>query len=687
MRSKLFIAGILSTFAVPVALADEGMWTFDNFPSAAVEEKYGVVIDQEWLDHVRANAGRMANGCSSSLVSDDGLVFTNHHCVIGCVQNLSTPENDYVTNGFFTRARAEERQCPAYQIEYLETIGDVTEQVLAATLSLPVGQFTEARDAIIATLESESCGPREETHRCQVVTLYQGGQYKLYVYQKYSDVRLVFSPEIQASFFGGDPDNFNFPRYAFDGAFLRLYENGAPVSTPNHFRWSTDAPEAGDPVFVAGNPGSTSRLYTESQVESLRDFIYSDLMLQYSELRGQLVEFSKIDAEHARIATRDLFGIENTLKRMRGQFKALLNEDLFEQKRVADAELKSLVEANAELRARIGDPWAEIEAAQAARAGIYMTNYLVEGRGGFGSDLYGHAVDLVRASQERAKPNVERLPEYSQARLPLLERRLLAEEPIEPELEALKLEFWLTKLREYLTADAPETAIFIGRESPQTLAQTLSQSRLADPGFRRMLWEGGAAAIEESDDPMIVYVRTRDEVARTIREQYEERVEGPTDRAMERIASARFAIYGTDVYPDATFTLRLSYGAIDGWAANQQSVPPFTYFEGLYQRATDYEPFNLVSSWAEARNVLNPRTIYNISSSNDIVGGNSGSPLLDEDGAVIGAVFDGNILSLGGTFSFDTEVNRAVTVSTVAITEGLEKVYGMDALVAELTAP
>jgi hypothetical protein len=687
MRRNLFIAGILSTLVVPGALADEGMWTFDNFPSQMVKEKYGVVIDQEWLDHARGNAGRMANGCSSSLVSKDGLVFTNHHCVIGCVQNLSTPENDYVANGFYTHARVEERQCPAYQIEYLETIGDVTERVLDATSSRLVEEFTDARDAIIATIESESCGPREETHRCQVVTLYQGGQYKLYVYRKYTDVRLVFSPEIQASFFGGDPDNFNFPRYAFDGSFLRLYENGMPVSTPNHFRWGMEVIKAGDPVFVAGNPGSTSRLYTESQLRSLRDFIYSDLMLQYSELRGRLVEFGKIDAEHARIATRDLFGIENTLKRMRGQFKALLNKDLFESKRAADTELRTLVEADAELAARIGDPWGEIAEAQAVRAGIYMTNYLVEGRGGFGSDLYGHAVDLVRASIEREKPNEERMPEYAEARLPLLERRLLAEEPIEPELEALKLEFWLTKLREYLAADAPETAIFIGRESPKSLAQSLSQSRLVDPSYRRMLWEGSAVEIEASNDPMIIYVRERDAAARTIREQYEKHVEGPTDRAMERIAEARFAIYGTDVYPDATFTLRLSYGVIDGWSVNKQSVLPFTYFEGLYNRATDYPPFNLVPSWAEAQTALNLDTIYNISSTNDIVGGNSGSPLLNADGAVIGAVFDGNILSLGGTFSFDPEVNRAVTVSTMAITEGLEKVYRLEGLVTELMAP
>jgi hypothetical protein len=687
MRRKFPIAALISALGLSPALADEGMWTFDNFPSQTVEARYGVAIDQAWLDHVRGGAGRMANGCSSSLISNDGLVFTNHHCVIGCVQNLSTPEIDYVENGFFTRTRAEERQCPAYQIEYLQSIEDVTERVLAATASRTGEEFTRARDAVTATIESESCGTREETHRCQVITLYQGGEYKLYVYRKYSDVRLVFAPEIQASFFGGDPDNFNFPRYAFDGAFLRLYENGEPVTTPQHLRWSLDVPDAGDPVFVAGNPGNTNRLFTVSQLESLRDFVYSDLMLQYSELRGRLIEFRKIDAEHERIATGDLFGVENTLKRMRGQFKALSDGGLFEAKRAVEEKLKVQVESDPELKTRIGDPWAEIAEAQDVRAGLQLTSYLVEGRAGFGSDLYGYAVDLVRAAAERTKPNEKRLPEYADARLPRLEQQLLADEPVYPELEALKLEFWLTKLREYLTADAPETAVFIGRESPETLAQSLSQSRLIDPAYREMLWEGGAPAIEASDDLMIRYVRERDSSARAIREDYEERVEGPTERAMQRIAEARFAVYGTEVYPDATFSLRLSFGAIDGWTINGGTVPPFTYFEGLYRRATDYPPFNLVPRWAEAEERLNPDTIYNISSTNDIVGGNSGSPLLNAEGAVIGAAFDGNILSLGGSFYFDPAVNRTVTVSTLAITEGLEKVYGLDALVAELTAP
>jgi hypothetical protein len=686
MRRALFLASLSLLTAGPVS-ADEGMWTFDNFPAEIVSEKYGETIDQSWLDHVRLNAGRMSNGCSSSIVSSEGLVLTNHHCVIGCVQNLSTPERDYVETGFFTATRDEERPCPAMQIDVLVSIDDVTARVLSATDGKTGEDYTRARDAMVAMLESESCAGRTDTHRCQVVTLYQGGQFKLYSYRKYTDVRLVFAPEIGASFFGGDPDNFNFPRYAFDASFLRLYENGVPVRTPEHLTWSTEAPSEGDPVFVAGNPGGTSRLLTAPQLALLRDAIYPDNLFLMSEWRGRLTEFSRIDAEHERIATSDLFTTENNIKRLRGELKALSDPALFEIKRASDAELKAYVDNDAALAATVGDPWTEIADAQRERAALYSTYYFLESRAGYFSELYDHAVDLVRVAAERGKPNAERLPEYADARLPILERRVLAEEPIEPELEALKLEFWLTKLREYLTADAPATRTFIGRSSPQYLAQSLSASRLADPAFRRALWEGGMEAIDASDDPMIVYVRETDAAARAIRKDYEERVEGPTGRGMERIAQARFAAYGTGVYPDATFTLRLSYGAVEGWEENGRVIAPFTYFAGLYARATDYPPFRLIPEWSAAEDTLDPGIVFNLVSTNDIIGGNSGSPLLSAEGEVVGAVFDGNILSLGGNFHFDPAVNRTVSVSTAAITEALEKVYGRAALVAELTQP
>jgi hypothetical protein len=684
MRFKpLLLAGLVS-FAAP-AFADEGMWTFDNFPADAVKAKHGVTIDQKWLDHVRASAVRLAGGCSASLVSPNGLVLTNHHCVAGCVQDLSTPDNDYIKNGFASARREDEKPCPGMQAEILQTIGDVTPRVNAATAGKGGQDFTRARDAAIADIEKQACAGKEATSRCQVISLYDGGQYKLYTYRKYSDVRLVFAVEFQTAFFGGDPDNFNFPRYDLDASFLRLYENGRAVTTPEHLTWRASAPKDGEPVFVAGNPGGTDRLLTADQLAGLRDLSYPLALILGSELRGRYTIFAQQSAENARIANRALFGLENGLKAQRGEQEALLQPSLFEAKRKADAELKAKVMADAKLRASIGDPWAEIAEAQVQRAALYKPYYMLEARAGFGSTLFRYARTLVRAAEERAKPNGERLREYADARLPLVEKQMLDAQPVYPEMDKLQLEFWLTKLREELTADAPETALYLGKDSPENLARALAASKLADANLRKQLWEGGLAAVRASDDPLIRFVLRTDAAARNLRKAYEERVTGPTDRASERIAQARFAVYGTSVYPDATFSLRLSYGKIAGWTYRGQTVPSFTDFGGLYTRATGLPPFDLAPRWTEGQSKLDPKTVFNISSDNDIIGGNSGSPLIDAKGEVIGAIFDGNIHSLGGDFYFDPMLNRAVSVSTAAITEALTKIYGQNALVLELT--
>ncbi len=686
MRRTYLIAALLACASTP-AFADEGMWTFDNFPAGEVKQKYGVEIDKKWLDHVRNSAVRLAGGCSASLVSPQGLVLTNHHCVAGCVQNLSTPEKDYLKNGFFPKARDEEKLCPGQQAEILQEIGDVTAKVNAATSGKNGQDFTRARDGAVATLEKDSCAGREATHRCQVLSLYDGGQYKLYTYRKYSDVRLAFAPEFQAAFFGGDPDNFNFPRYDLDFSFLRLYENGKPAPTPEHLKWNASAPKDGDPVFVVGNPGGTDRLLTASQLLTLRDLALPTALFLNSELRGQYTRFYEESAEHARIVNRDLFGIENGLKVQKGQFEALLSPTLIESKRKADAELKAKVDSDPKLKAEIGDPWTEIEKIQAERAALYMRFTLTEGRAVFGSSLFGYARAILRAAEEKAKPNAERLREYADARLPLLEKNILDARPVYREVEELKLRFWFTKIREELTADAPETALFLGKESPDALAKSLSQSKLDDPAFRKSLWDGGMEAVKASTDPMIQYVLKIDAAGRAVRKEVEERIEGPTSRATERIAKAYFAAHGTSVYPDATFSLRISYGKIAGWAYRDQTITPFTNFRGLYERATGSFPFDLPPSWVAAKDKLNLDTAFNLSSDNDIIGGNSGSPLINAKGEVIGAIFDGNIHSLGGNFYFDPAINRSVSVSTAAITEALAKVYGEVALIAELTQP
>jgi hypothetical protein len=672
------------------AHADEGMWTFDNFPAATVKTKYGVTVDQTWLDHVRGAAVRLSVGCSASVVSADGLVLTNHHCVRDCAQELSTPTTDYVASGFAATRREDEKLCAGMQAEVLANISDVTDRVTRAAAGKTGQDFVKARDGEIAAVEKDSCAGKEAKFRCQVISLYQGGQYKLYTYRKYSDVRLVFAVEGQTAFFGGDPDNFNFPRYDLDCSFVRLYEGGKPAPTPDHLTWSTAPPKDGEPLFVAGNPGSTQRLLTAEQLETLRDVNLPETMLLYSELRGRLIRFDEESAEHTRIANDLLFGIENSYKAFRGEEKALVDPALITAARKTDTALKARVAGDAKLTSAIGnnfgDPWGDIAKAQVSQRALYYRYGFMEPRAGIGSDLFRFARQLVRAAAEKSKPNGERLPEYTDSRLALLSKTILDSQPVYPELEQVALEFWLSKLRENLTADGEGTKIFLGKDSPETLSARLAASRLGDPATRKALWDGGMTAIAASNDPMIKFVLATDATSRAIRKEYEERVLGPVDGAAQKIARARFAAYGVSVYPDATFSLRLSYGKVGGWSDNGVAVPAFTYYGGLWDRATGQFPFDLAPRWKTAQGKLNPGTVFDFVSDNDIIGGNSGSPAINAKGEVVGAIFDGNIESLGGAFGFDGRVNRAVSVSTAAITQALQSVYGDQALVTELTS-
>lgn len=686
LRSALALL-VLGVLAGSAARADEGMWTFDNFPSATVKAKYGVDVDQAWLDRVRGAAVRLSTGCSASVVSSEGLVLTNHHCIRSCAQDLSTSRVDYIRDGFSAHRREDERLCPGMQAEILDSISDVTSRIGKATAGQAPDAFKKARDAEIAAIEKESCTGRETTFRCQVVTLYQGGQYKLYAYRVYADVRLVFAPERVMAFFGGDPDNFNFPRYDLDCSFVRLYENGQPVATPGHLAWRLTPPKDGEPVFVAGNPGSTQRLLTAEQLESLRDVVLPDTLLMFSELRGRLIRFAEESPEQRRTSEALLFGIENSFKALHGEEQALVDPALILAKRAADQDLRARVAKDARLAQEIGNPWRDIARAQEARAALNRPYTLMEQRAGLGSTLFGYARALVRAAQERAKPNGDRLPEYGEGRLSLLHKTVLDAKPVYADVEQLALEFWLSKLRENLTADATGTKTFLGKESPEAISARLVTSKLADPAVRQQLWDGGLAAIAASDDPLIRFVLATDAASRDIRRQYEDRVTNPTDSAAQDIARARFAIFGTKTYPDATFSLRLSFGKIEGWSEHGTAVPPFTYFGGLWDRATGETPFALAPRWVDAQASVNAQTVFDFASDIDIIGGNSGSPMIDAQGGVIGAVFDGNIESLGGAFGFDDTVNRGVAVTTVAITEALRTIYKNDALVAELTRP
>ncbi|HOC19469.1 MAG TPA: S46 family peptidase [Vicinamibacterales bacterium] len=681
--------GVLTAVALAVALtavvrSDEGMWTFDKAPLARINAALGTAIDQAWLDRIQAGAVRLG-GCSASLVSSEGLVLTNQHCVRSCLQSFSTPGRDRVAEGFFTKGRDDERTCPGQTAEVLLSIEDVTARVMAATAGTTGREFVRARSAEQAAIEKAGCGA-DASLRCQVVTLHRGGQYKLYKYRRYSDVRLVYVPEHQAVVFGGDPDNFNFPRFALDAAFLRVYENGKPASTPSFLRWTPRAPKPGEPVFVAGNPGSTSRLETVAQLETARDVQLPALIKRYSELRGRLLRFADESAEHKRMTRDAIRGVENNVKRLWGQHQTLADPAFMDAKRAAERELiaRSAGKAGSE---PVAGAVAAIAAVQPQRRALMPFYDQLEQFAGASSVLYNYARTLVRAALARsaAAPG-DRLPEYSDARLAVLGKSLTEPRAIEPELETLYLGFWLSKAREVMGTDAPETKTLLGRESPEGLAGRLvAGTKLADPAVRKALWDGGEAAVRASDDPLIRFVLATDAQARAVRAAWEERAVAPTDRAAERLALARFEAYGDDVYPDATFTLRLSYGRIEGWKEGDRVVEPVTRIAGLWERATGAEPYVVSPGLAAARDRLAPGTVFTVATTNDIVGGNSGSPLLDAQGNVIGAIFDGNLHSNGGTYGYDPQLNRAVAVSAAVVQEALLKVYDQPHLVKELS--
>ena len=680
-----FGAGAMAMLAAASsARADEGMWTFDAFPVAQVQRAYGFAPDQAWLDHVRLSAARLTGGCSSSLVSASGLLLTNHHCVVDCAQNLSTPAKDYVKDGFLAEDRARERPCPGQQAEILTAIGDVTARVQTAIGGASGEALVKARDAVIAAIEDKGCADKAK-QRCEVVTLYGGGRYALYTYRKYSDVRLVFAPEYQAAQFGGDPDNFNFPRYGLDASFLRLYEDGKPVATPTHLRWNPRAPQPGEVVFVAGNPGSTQRLFTQSQLAARRDLTLPITELILSEERGRLIAAMATDPEKARSGGDTLFGVENSFKARYGMYRALL-DPVFSAKLKADEDdLRAKVAADPKLKAKIGDPWGEVDRAMAAYRNLYLRYLFLEGRAGGGAGLYDYAVAIVRSAEESGKPDAERLPGYTNSALPLLRKEVLDPRPIYPWLEELEIGFWLSKAREYLTADDPAVTALLGSDSPETLAHRLVVgTTLADPALRAALLKGGPAAVRASSDPMIRFVLAHDAAARAEETRYRAQVDGPVSAAQSRLAQARFAVYGDSLYPDATFTLRLSYGSVKAWNEAGRDIAPTTNFAGMFDRASGQMPYQLPARWLAAKASLNPATVLDFSTTNDIVGGNSGSPTIARDGSVIGAAFDGNIHSLGGSYGYDPALNRSVIVSTGAVDEALAKVYSATALLGEL---
>jgi hypothetical protein len=673
-KISLFLAA--AVLPLTAAQADEGMWTFDAFPAVKVKAEYGWAPDQAWLDRVRLASVRLTGGCSSSFVSSEGLILTNQHCVADCLADLSTPGNDLLARGYVAATREQEKKCPGQQAEVVTAIRDVTPQVKQAIGNATGEAAVKARTAATATIEKASC-PDTATTRCQVVSLYGGGQYKLYTYRKYSDVRIVWAPEDAASKFGGDPDNYNFPRYALDGSFLRAYENGKPVATPQHLKWTGREPKEGELIFVVGNPGSTQRLLTTSQLAYQREVNLPILLATQSELRGRLLTAIGNDPERRREGNDKLYGVENNLKRHIGRMKALNDPTFFGRIAANERDLKAKSAGNP----GVGDPWSEVDRAVAAHRAMDTEYRFSQPQ----AELFDYAMKLVRAGIEKTKANADRLPGYSDSALPLLEKQLLDPKPIAPWLDRLHMEWSLSKAREYLGADHPQTKLLLGKESPEGLAERLvGGTKLADPAVRKALWDGGEAAIQASTDPMIVYARAVEGNDRALQKRYDELVDGPITAARAKLADARFAAYGASVYPDATFSLRITYGKVGGWMENGAKVQHRTTFAGAFDRATGAEPFALAPAFIANRKKINEQGALDFTYAADTIGGNSGSPVIDRDANVIGANFDRNIHGLRNDYAYDITMARSIGVSTAAIEQALKLIYPAPALLAEL---
>jgi hypothetical protein len=665
------------------ALADEGMWTFDNFPSAKVQAKYGWAPDAKWLEHARLASIRLAEGCSASLVSPDGLVMTNHHCARECLSELSDSQHDYVAKGFLAATSGDEKKCPEMEANQLVMITDVTKQIEAATAGKSDRAFHEAERAVKARIESD-CGTAADV-RCEVVKLYQGGVYDLYKYKRYQDVRVVFAPEESAAFFGGDPDNFTFPRYDLDCAFVRIYDHGKPLRTAAFLRFATARLKEGDIVFTSGNPGSTKREDTLAQLQFERDVARPFILALFSELRGVLNEFATKGPEQARVSKSLLFGVENSLKAVKGEQLALSRGPLIADKAAIESNLRKRVAADPSLAAKYAGAWGAVAAAVDHREDIYVRSVLLEGIPDFFSPLLGQAIVLNRYAAEIGKPDGERLEAYSDANFPALRQQILSTAPIHEELEKTVIAWWLTKVREYLGTSDPDVRALMGNKSPEEIADALVDgTKLNDAAIREKLLSGGAKAIDAYHDPLIDFARVLDGPARKVRADSEDNVQAVITKNHALIAKALFSLEGTGTYPDATFTLRLSYGAVAGYKENGRSVAATTDFAGAYAHATGRDPFELPPTWLAAQKSVDPQAILNFVSTNDVVGGNSGSPVIARSGEVVGLVFDGNIQSLGGDYGYDGSVNRTVSVATTGILEALKTIYHADRLVKEL---
>ena len=678
---------LLALWTASQSWADEGMWTLDNIPRAQIKQRYGFDPSDALLEHLRLASVRFNNGGSGSFVSPNGLVMTNHHIAADCVQKLNSQEKDYQRRGFTAANRDEEGKCPDLELNVLTALEDVTQLVNKEVRpEMSAAQSFAAQRAAMSALEKQ-CAAATGL-RCDVVTLYQGGVYSLYKYKTYTDVRVVFTPEFDAAFFGGDPDNFTYPRYNLDVAFVRVYENGKPVSHPHFLKWSRNGPKERELVLVTGHPGATSRMNTVARLEYLRDKGYPFTLEHLQRQLAELQRFSAQSEENARITRDEIQSVQNGLKAIGGELEGLRDASLIQRKQAAERELRESVERDPVKKAAYGQAWDQIAKAQAELAQFYRERALLEGAVAFNSRLFEIARKLVRLTGEKQKPNAERLREYTDARLPSLELDLYSPAPIHESLEKATLGDSLSSLLEQLGPNHKVTQKALEGGNPQQLAELLvSQTRLKDVGVRKQLADGGSQAVQSSTDPMIRLALRVDEDARTVRKRYEDNVQGVERVNYALIAKALFALKGTSAYPDATFTLRLSFGQPLNYSDQGKNIPWFTRFAGLYERASQFghkPPYQLPQRWMDGESKLNLNKPLNFVLTTDITGGNSGSPVVNRAGEIVGLIFDGNIQSLVWTFQYDDQRGRAIAVHSEGIIEALKSIYQAREVLAEL---
>lgn len=693
--SLLFLCTLLDGLS-DRAFGDEGMWPYTAPPVKQLKEKYNFEPTKQWLDHLQKSSVRFSSGGSGSFVSAGGLVITNHHVGADALQKFSDQQHNYLRDGFYAKTRTEEKKCVDLELNVLMSIEDVTARVNSAVKSeMTSEQASDARKAAIAAIEKES---KDKTGlRSNVITLYQGGAYHLYRFKRYDDVRLAFAPEQQAAFYGGDPDNFEYPRFDLDICIFRAYENGQPAKIDNYLKFSSRGPTDGELTFVSGHPAKTDRQLTVDELADMRDRELPRFLSFFKRREVLLNSFGERSFENARRVREDFFGVQNNRKRYDGYLAGLLDPEIWNALQAREQKLRDAISADPKLRPTIS-AYDRIQKAQeqiAKNAPIY--NYFEQERPNFGiyrqprafySTLFKYARLLLRAADERAKPNNERFQEFRDSNRESLELELFSTEPIYDDVELLTLTDSLTDLANAFGAQHPLVQkTVLGDKSPRDRAfELIKGTQLRDVAVRKKLYAGGKAAIEAVHDPMIDLARAIDSTARTAEKTLETQEE-IKHQAYAEIAKARFAVEGTSDYPDATFTLRLSYGTVRGYEENGKQVPAFTNFQGLFDRAAEHqnkEPFDLPQRWIDKKEKLALTTPFNFVSDADIIGGNSGSPVVNKAGEFVGIIFDGNIQSLVLDCIFTDKQARAVSVDSAAIIEALRNVYDAQPLVDEL---